>query len=141
MSGAPAQARFGHRRSDAYREFRFAYHAEDYEATVGFYEGVLDLGVVHRWDRGPDDKGTLFGAASGIIEILKLPSYAEFVPPRGAVVIEVDDVDAPHDRLRQTGLAIKQKPTDKPSGHRDLVLADPNGLVLVFFSPVEADGV
>lgn len=115
-------------------EFRFAYQAEDYEATLAFYEalGLQDLG---RWDRGADDKGALFGAASGMIEILKLPADERFVAPQGAVLIEVDDVDAWHERARGAGIAVDQKPTDRPWGHRDLTVSDPNGLRLIFFSP------
>jgi catechol 2,3-dioxygenase-like lactoylglutathione lyase family enzyme len=117
-------------------EFRFAYHAEDYEGTVRFYEDDLGLEVVGQWDRGPDDKGPLFGAASGIIEILTIPNGGRTVPPRGALVIEVEDVDAWHSRLRHAGLAIEQTPKDESWGHRDLILTDPNGLRLVLFSPI-----
>jgi len=118
-------------------EFRFAFYAHDYDATVSFYKDDLALPIVDGWDRGPDDKGAIFRAASGLIEILTLPAGKEFVAPRGSLLIEVEDVDACHDRAQQRGLRVTQQPTDKPWGHRDLVLADPNGLRLVLFSSIE----
>jgi catechol 2,3-dioxygenase-like lactoylglutathione lyase family enzyme len=116
------------------REFRFAYSTPDYQQTFGFYAEGLGLEVIERWDRGPDDQGALFRAASGIIEILSLPSSGKHAPPGGSVLIEVEDVDAWDARLRERGLAIEQPPTDEPWGHRDLALEDPNGLRVVLFS-------
>lgn len=115
-------------------EFRFAFYPEDYEATVAFYRQDLQLEVLEAWDRGTHDRGTLFAAASGIIEAVQQPGEQAFARPRGALVIEVEDVDAWHALARSKGLPIEQEPTDKPWGHRDLRLIDPNGLVLVFFS-------
>jgi len=51
-------------------QFRFAYFTPHYESTVAFYRDGLDLPVIETWDRNPDDRGTLFGAASGVIEVL-----------------------------------------------------------------------
>ena len=50
------------------------------------------------------------------------------------MLIEVDDVDGWHTRLKEKGLEMDQPPTDQPWGHRDLALEDPNGLRLVLFS-------
>jgi catechol 2,3-dioxygenase-like lactoylglutathione lyase family enzyme len=116
------------------REFRFAYRTPDYQETFGFYAEDLGLEVIERWDRGPDDQGALFRAASGIIEILSLPRGGKPAPPGGSVLIEVEDLDAWDARLRERGLAIEQPPTDEPWGHRDLALVDPNGLRVVLFS-------
>ncbi len=54
-------------------QFRFAYFTSEFEATVAFYRDALGLRVIESWDRNPEDRGVLFGAASGIIEILALP--------------------------------------------------------------------
>ena len=115
-------------------EFRFAYNTPDYQRTFDFYADGLGLELIERWDRGPDDQGALFRAASGVIEILSVPKGREHAPPRGSVLIEVEAVDAWHSRLRERGMAIEQPPTDEPWGHRDLALEDPNGLRVVLFS-------
>ena len=54
-------------------EFRCAFVARDYKASVAFYRDDLKLNKVGGWDRGHDDRGTLFAAAAGIIEVMALP--------------------------------------------------------------------
>ena len=58
-------------------QFRFAYFTPKYEETVAFYRQGLELPTIEAWDRTPDDRGTLFAAASGVIEVLALPSNAQ----------------------------------------------------------------
>jgi catechol 2,3-dioxygenase-like lactoylglutathione lyase family enzyme len=120
-------------------EFRFAYHTPSYRETFEFYAEGLGLELIESWDRDVDDQGALFRAASGIIEILSLPSGEPHAAPGGSVLIEVDDVDGWHARLSERGLAIEQPPTDRPWGHRDLALEDPNGLRVVLFSASEVE--
>ena len=58
-------------------QFRCCIYANDYEQTLGFYSGSLGFLVSESWDRGPDDKGTLFGVASGFVEVLARPKAVE----------------------------------------------------------------
>jgi catechol 2,3-dioxygenase-like lactoylglutathione lyase family enzyme len=81
-------------------QFRFSYCTQDYDATVAFYRDGLVFPVVESWDRDPEYRGTLFGAASGLVESLKRPESGnsshlwDIRPPQGAfMVIEVEDVD------------------------------------------------
>lgn len=121
-------------------QFRFAYFTLDYESTVAFYRDGLELPVIETWDRNPDDRGTLFGAASGMIEVLALPKSGESShlwddrPPQGAfMVIEMDQLEARYQRAVEKGLPIKQKLKDQDWGHRSFCVCDPNGLTLYFF--------
>jgi hypothetical protein len=72
-------------------QFRFSYFTGEYEATVSFYRDDLQFAVLESWDRSADDRGTLFAAASGIIEVLFRPeNKASFHgwddrPPSGRV--------------------------------------------------------
>src|SRR5712675_1731871 len=91
-------------------QFRFAYFTPLYEATVAFYRDGLDLPVIEAWDRSPEDRGTLFGAASGLIEVLALPQSGradhlfDARPPQGAfMVIEVNEVVASYQRVKEKG--------------------------------------
>ncbi len=54
-------------------QFRFSYFTPNYDTTVSFYRDDLELPVVESWDRSADDRGTLFAAASGIIEVVLRP--------------------------------------------------------------------
>jgi catechol 2,3-dioxygenase-like lactoylglutathione lyase family enzyme len=122
-------------------QFRFAYFTPAYEVTVAFYRDALELPVIETWDRHPDDRGTLFGAASGMIEVLAFPRSGaashlwDARPPQGAfMVIEVDQVEDRYRRAVDKGLPITQALTDQVWGHRSFCAREPNGLTLYFFS-------
>jgi catechol 2,3-dioxygenase-like lactoylglutathione lyase family enzyme len=129
------------------RQFRFGYFTPDYESTVSFYREGLELPVIETWDRNPDDRGTLFGAASGIIEVLALPKGGtpshlwDDRPPQGAfMVIEVDELEVRHKKAVEKGLPITQELTDQEWGHRSFCVSEPNGLTLYFFCEHRKDG-
>jgi catechol 2,3-dioxygenase-like lactoylglutathione lyase family enzyme len=103
-------------------EFRFVFFANDYESTLTFYRDGLELPIIGGWDRGPDDRGTLFQAASGIIEVIH-PHGRELVPPQGAwLLFQVDNVDDWYQHVRTKGLRILQELTNQPWGHREFKL-------------------
>lgn len=125
-------------------QFRFAYFTPKYEETVAFYRQGLELPSIEAWDRTPDDRGTLFGAASGVIEVLALPGNAQSDhlwddrPPQGAfMVIEVDQVELLYQCAVEKGLPIQHELKDQGWGHRSFCVREPNGLTLNFFSEVE----
>ncbi len=122
-------------------QFRFSYFAPNYDTTVSFYRDDLELPVVESWDRSTDDRGTLFAAASGIIEVVLRPDNpASFHgwddrPPQGAfMVIEVPDVEHAYRRATERHLSIREELTTQPWGHRSFCLREPNGLVIYVFS-------
>jgi len=122
-------------------QFRFAYFTPDFESTVAFYRDDLELPVVGSWDRGPDDRGALFGAASGIIEVLARPQSGvsshlfDDRPPQGAfMVIEVADVEKLHRKALDKNLPIQQELKNQSWGHRSFCLREPNGLTLYVFT-------
>jgi len=121
-------------------QFRFGYFTPEYEATVAFYRDGLELPTIEAWDRTPNDRGTLFGAASGMIEVLALPESGKSDhlwderPPQGAfMVIEVDLVEARYEGAVEKGLPIQQELKDQEWGHRSFCVRDPNGLTLYLF--------
>ncbi|MGH7859947.1 MAG: VOC family protein [Candidatus Binatia bacterium] len=123
-------------------QFRFTYFTPDYDATVAFYRDGLELPLLESWDRDPDERGSLFAAASEIIEVLVRPKgeshhFWDERPPQGAfMVIEVEDVDRQYRRAVEKGLPIQQKITDQTWGHRTFCVREPNGLTLYFFSEI-----
>jgi len=128
-------------------QFRFSYFTPEYDATVAFYRDDLQLVVLESWDRSADDRGTLFAAASGIIEVLLRPQSQasshlwDDRPPQGAfMVIEVPDVEQTYRRAAERHLSIQQELTTKPWGHRSFCLREPNGLILYFFSETHIAG-
>jgi catechol 2,3-dioxygenase-like lactoylglutathione lyase family enzyme len=126
-------------------QFRFSYFTPDYDSTVAFYREGLDLPVLESWDRDADDRGVLFAAASGIVEVLIRPRgghpahFWDDRPPQGAfMVIEVDDVEQTYRRAVEKGLPIQQHLMDQAWGHRGFCVREPNGLTLYFFTEIRS---
>jgi catechol 2,3-dioxygenase-like lactoylglutathione lyase family enzyme len=124
-------------------QFRFIYFTRDYGATISFYRDDLELPVVESWDRSPDDRGTLFAAASGIIEVVFRPDDPasfhgwEDRPPQGAfMAIEVPDVERAYRRATERHLSIREEMTTQAWGHRSFCVREPNGLIIYVFSEV-----
>src|SRR5437588_661089 len=125
------------------REFRCCFYAADYEKALAFYRDGLELPVLQSWDRSADDRGTLFVAASGIIEVLAMPQQRPLMgisdtrPLQGVgLVIEVDDVDAWYQRAVQKGLPIAEGLVNQKWRHRSFQLTDPAGVGLYLFSKI-----
>jgi catechol 2,3-dioxygenase-like lactoylglutathione lyase family enzyme len=120
------------------RDFRFVYFTPCYDETVGFLRDMLELPVTDSWDRAGDHRGTVFAAASGLIEVLENeelergPSHTAGGGPFAAV--EVDDVGALHARVTAKGVPLHYPLEDKPWGHRGFSVLDPNGVELAFYS-------
>ena len=122
------------------REFRFVYFTPVYDETVAFLRDALGLPVSDSWDRPGDHRGTVFAAASGLIEVLEnaeLRRGASHTASGGPfVAIEVEDVDALHARIAAKGVPVHHPLADKPWDHRGFSVLDPNGVEIAFFSLV-----
>lgn len=53
--------------------FRITYFTKKYEDTCRFYEAKLGFEAAHSWSRSENDKGTLYKAGVGLIEVLLQP--------------------------------------------------------------------
>ena len=121
-------------------KFRFAYFTNMYEETCEFYTSKLGFKLEHSWDRNANDKGSLFKAGLGLIEVLLLTAGEkskneglDYRSPQGAfMVIQVWDIDALFDKLKSKGVQFKQEIVDQSWGHRSFTVLEPNGLVLHF---------
>jgi catechol 2,3-dioxygenase-like lactoylglutathione lyase family enzyme len=116
-------------------EFRFVYGAESFEETVAFWAVDMGLERVAGWDRAPDDRGAIFAFASGLVEVLARSASRPGLTGCGGVslLVEVDDVDAWFRRLEEVGAPLTAAPRDRPWGHRDISVSDPNGLRVTLF--------
>jgi uncharacterized glyoxalase superfamily protein PhnB len=121
-------------------QFRCAYATDKYTATVEFYRDGLCLAIVESWDRSDTDKGTLFKAASGIIEVVLRSSdenhgeWESHRPQGFTIVIETDDVDDLYERLSGREINIIEGLKNQKWGHRSFRVSDPNGVSLYFYS-------
>jgi uncharacterized glyoxalase superfamily protein PhnB len=78
-------------------------------------------------------------AAGGMIELLGLTPSTQYVQPQGVgVLFQVDSADHWFGLAKERGLKVIQEPTTYPWGHRVVRLADPDGLVVSLFNPVQS---
>jgi catechol 2,3-dioxygenase-like lactoylglutathione lyase family enzyme len=109
-----------------------------------FYRALLDLGVAFEcsWYT------SLRGGPDGTSRVDFVPPGHESVPaPYGrpaagvVVTVDVDDVDAVHDRAGALGLDVVLPLCDEDFGQRHFMVRDPNGLLLdvVQTIPMAAD--
>lgn len=117
--------------------FHFVFEAEDYDKTVAFYRDALELPIVEGWDRGAD-RGRMFQAASGIVEVVSEAGGLRGWKKQG-IVIEVEGIDAVYERLREKGVAIELELAERPWGTREFVLLDPDGNAVTFFEPLASE--
>lgn len=121
--------------------FRFTYFTEKYVETYNFYKNELGFNLEHDWDRNDLDKGALFKAGAGLIEILLHPQNEEhqnagidYRTPQGVFTcLQVWDIDTLFEKYKAKGIPFKQEITDQSWGHRSFSVLEPNGLILFFF--------
>lgn len=122
-------------------KFRFTYFTDKYDETCDFYKNKLGFNLEHAWDRNEYDKGALFKAGAGLIEVLLRPAEEEkryagldYRMPQGVFMcIQVWDIDERFDTYIAAEIPFQQEVTDQPWGHRSFSVLEPNGLVLFFF--------
>lgn len=117
--------------------FRFIYWTESYEETIHFYRDLLERPIVKEWDRGINERGTIFNAGGGEIEVLAISPGKVVVQPDGfEVAIEVEDVDDLYQYVKEKKVSIRGEIADKPWGQRTFSVNDPNGIKLIFFAEI-----
>lgn len=97
-------------------------HVADLERSLEFYTKIPGAEIeIHR---------------PGLIAILRIGQGRLGLLQRAAgrfhVELEVDDLDALYENLRQAGIEPKGPPVKHPWGERDFQVVDPDGFVLEF---------
>ncbi len=115
-------------------EFRFSFYTKKYAETIAFYADILKLPVVKTWNRGFNDSGHQFKAASGMMIVLQ--SATKQVEPLtdAVILIQVEDLDGYLQEVKGRGAPIVQEIVKREWGHRDFKISDPNGLIIGFYS-------
>ena len=97
-------------------------HTPDIALAKPFYQDVLGLDVLM-------DLGYIatYGSDQQMRVQIAFASEGGSGTPTPDLSIEVDDVDAAHERMRQAGYAIEYGPVDEPWGVRRFYVRDPFG--------------
>ncbi|MGK5641472.1 VOC family protein [Streptomyces sp. URMC 126] len=97
----------------------------DPERSRAFYGGALGLAVYREFGTGPE-RGTVYFLGGGFLEV---SGRAESPPAPGLELwMQVADVAAAHEELRERGVRILRPPERMPWGLVEMWIADPDGV-------------
>ena len=112
---------------------------DDVDALVAFYEAATGLGIQRRHPMFAElrtPSGTLAIASSATVPLLGADA-AEAGANRSVMLdFLVDDVDATYTALQDVVEVFVNEPTDMPWGNRSLLVRDPDGNLVNFFTPL-----
>ncbi|MCU1459706.1 MAG: Glyoxalase/bleomycin resistance protein/dioxygenase superfamily protein [Actinomycetia bacterium] len=115
--------------------FTFVVLTAQPEETVRFWRDVLG-GVVESTSSSDLGEMTILQVGPGRVEILGVPNDRAPAPARSVqVALSVEDVSAWHARLVEHGARVTYGPSTLESGGASLGTADPNGVLISFFTP------
>jgi predicted enzyme related to lactoylglutathione lyase len=107
---------------------RVLLHPNDFERSLRFYSESLGLHIYREWGSG-SNRGVVFFLGGGFLELSG--SSHTTANENVGLWLQVRDVDAVGDALKETREDVIELPTDKPWGLREMQIRDPDGLRLV----------
>jgi len=107
---------------------RVLLHPKDFECSLRFYSENLGLHIYREWGSG-SNRGVVFFLGGGFLE-LSGPSHTT-ANENVDLWLQVRDVDAVGDVLKETRMDVIELPTDKPWGLREMQIRDADGLRIV----------
>jgi lactoylglutathione lyase len=100
----------------------------DYQRSLAFYRDALGLAIAREYPGG-----TVFFAGQSLIELAGHGGGADAVGSfPGALWLQVRDVYAAQDELRQRGVAIAREARQEPWTLHEMHVEDPDGITLIF---------
>ncbi len=107
---------------------RVLLHPKDFERSLRFYSESLGLHIYREWGSG-SNRGVVFSLGGGFLELSG--SSHTTANENVGLWLQVRDVDAVGDVLKETRVDVIEPPTDKPWGLREMQIRDPDGLKIV----------
>ena len=107
---------------------RVLLHPKDFERSLRFYSESLGLHIYREWGSG-SNRGVVFFLGGGFLELSG--SSHTTANENVGLWLQVRDVDAVGDALKETREEVIEFPTDKPWGLREMQIRDPDGLRIV----------
>lgn len=107
---------------------RMLFRPADHARSVAFYRDGIGLAVAREYAGG-----TVFYAGQSLIELAGHGAPAEGSPPfPGALWLQVRDLAAAQDQLRERGVPIAREARREPWGLLEMHVTDPDGVTLIF---------
>ena len=107
---------------------RMLFRPSDHARSVAFYRDGLGLAIAREYAGG-----TVFYAGQSLIELAGHGAPADGSPPfPGALWLQVRDLAAAQDQLRDRGVPIAREARREPWGLLEMHVTDPDGVDLIF---------
>jgi catechol 2,3-dioxygenase-like lactoylglutathione lyase family enzyme len=107
---------------------RVLFRPTDYQRSLSFYRDDIGLAIAREYAGG-----TVFYAGQSLIELAAHGSAGPGAPPfPGALWLQVRDLEAAQDMLRERGVEIVREARREPWGLHEMHVADPDGVTLIF---------
>ena len=107
---------------------RILLQPRDFERSLRFYSESLGLHIYREWGSG-SNRGVVFFLGGGFLELSGFSHTA--ANENVGLWLQVRDVDAVGDVLKEPRVDVVEPPTDKPWGLREMQIRDPDGLRIV----------
>jgi predicted enzyme related to lactoylglutathione lyase len=107
---------------------RVLLHPKDFERSLRFYSESLGLHIYREWGSG-SNRGVVFFLGGGFLELSG--SSHTTANENVGLWLQVRDVDAVGDVLKETRVDVIELPTAKPWGLHEMQIRDPDGLRIV----------
>lgn len=107
---------------------RMLFRPADYSRSLAFYRDGIGLAIAREYAGG-----TVFYAGQSLIELAGHGAPDHGAPPfPGALWLQVRDLHATQDELRQRGVEIAREARREPWGLFEMHVVDPDGVTLIF---------
>jgi catechol 2,3-dioxygenase-like lactoylglutathione lyase family enzyme len=107
---------------------RVLFRPADYPRSVSFYRDGIGLAIAREYSGG-----TVFHAGQSLIELAGHGAAERGAPPfPGALWLQVRDLDAVQNELRDKGIHITREARREPWGLHEMHVLDPDGVTLIF---------
>lgn len=103
----------------------------DPERSRVFYGEQLGLAVYREFATGPE-RGTVYFLGGGFLELSgRSDTPADTADPAARLWLQVADVTAAHEELKDKGVEVVRPPVKEPWGLIEMWIADPDGTPIV----------
>lgn len=117
---------------------------DDIKRLVRFYErvtGLLLTWYTHDFAELTTGSCTLAIGSTRTLQFFAPGAVRPADNHTAIIEFRVDDVDQEYQKLKDMNIDLVQEPTTMPWGNRSLLLRDPDGNLVNFFTPVSAEAI
>lgn len=108
-------------------------HVKDMEESLNFYQEVVGLKLVNRFNAGPEMEICFLGEDDTKLELISSSKITNIQPGNSVSLgFKVESLDVMMNLLKEKNIAIKTGPVQPNPGLKYIIVLDPNGVKIQF---------